>query len=358
MLADAEVVGTAEEASGLGRSPLLTLDLVERFLDEHGLGDGPLSASRLGEGSSNVTFLLERGEHRYVLRRPPRPPLPPTAHDVVREARLQLALSAQGRKVPTIVALDREGEVLGVPFYVAEYIDADVVTRVLPPVLAHDAGERERLIDDVVDTLAEIHSTDLDPADIAAFVRPGNYLDRQVRRFSSLWEVNATREIPAVAEVGAWLRARVPEPVAQAVVHGDYRLGNLMVSRDRPARIVAVLDWEMGTVGDPRADVGYLTATYTDARSYGTPLELSPVTALSGFPPRERLIERYERTTGHDLGPLAWFETLALWKAAVFCEAIYGRFLRGELDHDPFAERLGDGVPVLARAAAEIAGSA
>src|SRR5204863_4443984 len=151
---------------------------------------------------------------------------------------------------------------------------------------------------------------------------------RQVRRFSQLWEVNRTRALPTVVEVGEWLAANLPEPLPLAVVHGDYRLGNTIV---RGSSILAVLDWEMGAVGDPRADVGYLLATYSEPGGEASPLGTSPVTALPGFPSKAELVARYAERSGRDVEPLPWFEALALWKAAVFCEAIYGRYVRGEL---------------------------
>ena len=178
-----------------------------------------------------------------------------------------------------------------------------------------------------------------------------------MRRFAQLWEINRTRELPVVDEVGAALAENVPEPVPETVVHGDFRLGNTMVSADAPARILAVLDWEMGAIGDPRADVGYLLATYTEPGGPPSPLGTSPVTARPGFPSRADLVDRYVASSGRDVEPLAWFEALALWKAAVFCEAIYGRYLRGELGaEDARAARFEDGVPYLAEAAASLVG--
>ena len=341
------------------KQPLLVLDRVRKFLDAHGLGAGELHAQRIGEGGgSNFSFLLERGDgSRFVLRRPPRPPLPPTAHDVVRESRLQLALAPLGIRVPTIRAVCEDDSLLGVPFYVADYIDGDVLTTELPSPLDTDQEARRRLGEDLVDTLVEIHTADVTTPALATFARPGNYAERQVRRFSQLWEVNQTRELPAVVDVGRWLGENVPEPLPPTVVHGDYRLGNMIVSRDRPDRIVAVLDWEMGAIGDPRADVGYLVATYSEPGGTSNPLGTSPVTATPGFPSRAALVERYSERSGRDVEPLAWFEALALWKAAVFCEAIYGRYLRGELtSDDDRASRFETGVPLLAETAAHIAG--
>jgi len=339
-------------SEGLERTPLLVLESVEAFLDEHGLGAGPVRAIRIGEGGgSNFSFLLERDEGRFVLRRPPRPPLPPSAHDVVREARLQLALAPQGIRLPTIRAVCEDERVIGVPFYVMDYLEGPIVTRDLPPGLATEEARRQ-LGFDLVEALVEIHAVDVSAAEISAFIREGSYLDRQVRRFRQLWEVNRTRELPAVVEVGSWLAANMPEPAPLAVVHGDYRLGNMILDAEEPTRIRAVLDWEMGAVGDPRADVGYLLATYSEPGGEANPLGTSPVTATPGFPTRRDLVQQYVERSGRDVEPLAWFQVLALWKAAVFCEAIYGRFIRGELaEEDQYAARFEQGVPLLAETA-------
>ena len=349
-----DIVGTAAEAQGSSKPPLLVLDRVRAFLDEHGLGAGALRARRIGEGGgSNFTFLLERDEGVFVLRRPPRPPLPPSAHDVVREARFQLALREAGfQRLPTIVAVGEDESVLGVPFYVMRYLEGTVPTDELPPGV--DEAGRGRLGADLVDALVEIHAADVTTPALAAFARPGSYSERQVRRFAQLWEINKTRELPTVDGVGRELAAALPAPLSETVVHGDYRLGNAMVAREDPTRIAAMLDWEMGAIGDPRADVGYLLATYSEPGGPPNPLGTSPVTALPGFPTKAELAERYAVTSGRDVEPLHWFEALALWKAAVFCEAIYGRFVRGELGaEDERAARLERGVPDLAEAAAE-----
>lgn len=345
------VVETAADARELPLAPLLVLDRVEVFLDRHGLGAGRVRARRIGvPGGSNFTFLLERGRDRYVLRRPPRPPLPPSAHDMVREARLQLALARQGTRVPPIVAVCDEPDVLGVPFYVMEYVEGDVIGEELPARLADDGSARRRLGIDLVDTLVEIHGADVSEPDLAAFVRPGSYCERQVRRFTQLWPLNATRDLP-VPEVGERLGATIPEPLPLAVVHGDYRLGNVMVGPEG-SEIVAVLDWEMGAIGDPRADLGYLVATYSEPGGDPNPLGTSPATATPGFPSRAELVQRYEERSGRSVERLAWFEALALWKASVFCEAIYGRYIRGELGEAPLAARFEEGVPRMVAAAA------
>ncbi|MDX6453109.1 MAG: hypothetical protein QOH16_3158 [Gaiellaceae bacterium] len=335
------------------KAPLLILENVEAFLDEHHLGAGPVTATRIGDGGgSNFTFLLERGSERFVLRRPPRPPLPPSAHDMVREAHLQNAIRAAGfARLPEIVAVCDDERVIGVPFYVMRFLDGHVVTQGLPPGLESEDA-RFALGIDLVDTLVEIHAAH--GPELETFARPGSYLERQVKRFAQLWEINQTREIAAVDEVGRFLSKNVPDALTQTVVHGDYRLGNMMVFPDEPTRIAAVLDWEMGAIGDPRADVGYLLATYSEPNGRMSALGSSPVTAEPGFPSRAQLVERYVERSGRQVEPLAWFEALALWKAAVFCEAIYGRYVRGELGaEDTRAAIFEVAVPLLAETALE-----
>jgi aminoglycoside phosphotransferase (APT) family kinase protein len=340
--------------------PLISAERVAAFLDLNGLGSGDLTFARIGDGGgSNFTFLLERGDERFVLRRPPRPPLPPSAHDMVREAELQNAIRAAGfERLAEIVAVCEDEDLLGVPFYVMRYLDGHVITDRLPAGL-EDAAARRRLGLDLVDTLVEIHAADVSQPALSRFVRPGSYLERQVRRFTQLWKLNRTRAVPHVEEVGEWLTAHLPEPLAPTVVHGDYRLGNMMVARDAPTRILAVLDWEMGAIGDPRADVGYLLATYSEPNARESALGSTPATAEPGFPSRAELVERYVERSGRQVEPLAWFEALAHWKAAVFCEAIYGRYTRGELGkEDTRAAIYETAVPALAVAAREAAGRA
>jgi aminoglycoside phosphotransferase (APT) family kinase protein len=334
-------------------APLIVPERVEAFLDEHGVGSGPVVTTRIGDGGgSNFTFLIERGGERFVLRRPPRPPLPPSAHDMVREAGLQNAIRAAGfSRLADIVAVCEDESVLGVPFYVMRFIDGHVITQELPPGLEHEPA-RHALGIDLVDTLVEIHAAK--GPSLEVFRRPGSYLERQVRRFTQLWEINKTREIPAVDDVSQLLADRLPKPFPETVVHGDYRLGNMMVAPGEPTRVVAVLDWEMGAIGDPRADVGYLLAMYSEPDGRFSPLGSSPVTAEPGFPSRAELVARYVARSGRDVEPLGWFEALALWKAAVFCEAIYGRFRRGELGaEDTRAAIFEHAVPLLAETALE-----
>ena len=346
-----DVVETRAEAAALVLPPLVVRRPLETWLDEQGLGQGLLEVTRIGAGHSNATFLLEREGARMVLRRAPRPPLPPSAHDMLREARVLRALEGRAR-VPRVLAVDHDDDVLGVPFYIMEELRGHVVTEELPASLG-SVDARRRAGHDLVDALVELHAVDIASAGLADFGRPDGYLERQVRRFAALWEHNATRDLPLVAELAAWLGDALPRSAEACVVHGDYRLGNAMLDLEQP-RVLALLDWELATLGDPLADLGYLVATWSDAGSPPTVLDLSPVTRDEGFPSRVDLVARYAERSGREVAGLAWYEVLALWKAAVFCEGLYGRYLRGHTA-DPWTASLGNGVPGLLRVAAATA---
>jgi len=346
-----DVVDTPEQAAELEPPPLIVRRPLERFLDEHGIGAGELEAERIGEGHSNLTFLVRRGDARVVLRRPPRPPLPPSAHDVLREARLLRALGPTPVRAPRVLAVGEDERLLGVPFYVMEEEHGTVITHSVPPAL-DDPGGRAAIGRDLVSALAEIHSVDWRARGLEGFGKPTGYLERQLRRFGGLWEHNKTRELPRVQQVGDWLAGNLPESPRATIVHGDYRLGNVMVRDDPPPRVAAIFDWELATIGDPLADVGYLTVTWVEA---GDPADtmfssLTAVTRQEGFQTRDELVALYEEATGRSMSDLRWYQTLALWKAAVFMEGNYKRSLAGTTD-DPFLKLFDEGVPALAEAA-------
>lgn len=334
-------------------TPLIVPETLEPYLDAQGLGSGPLAAERIGEGHSNITFLITRGGDRFVLRRPPRPPLPPSAHDVLREARLLSAI--RGARTPRVLAACNDESVLGVPFYVMEYLEGHVITSELPDPLDTPA-ERRRIADELIDALVEVHAVDWRACGLEGYGKPTGYLERQLRRFNGLWEHNKTRELPIVQEVGEWLAHNMPESRKATIVHGDYRLGNTMVASDAPARLIAIFDWELSTIGDPLADVGYLTVTWVQPGDASDTMfsDLTAVTRREGFPSREELVARYEQRSGRSMDALNWYQTLALWKAAVFMEGNYKRFMAGNSD-DAFLGMFDEGVPALAEKAREIA---
>jgi aminoglycoside phosphotransferase (APT) family kinase protein len=347
------IVDTPEEAAALDLAPLLILRPLERFLDAHGLGSGPVEAEVVGDGHSNITYRIRRAGGSWVLRRPPRPPLPPSAHDVLREARLLSAVQDADVRTPPVLATCDDETVIGMPFYVMEEMRGDVITDAVPAAL-DTIEERRRIGDELVDALVEVHAVDWMACGLEGYGKPSGYLPRQLRRFNGLWAHNKTREVPMVEKAAAWLAEHMPDSGPATIVHGDYRLGNTMFASGAPARLNAIFDWELGTIGDPLADVGYLTATYGEPGDEGKAGNLTPVTGLEGFPTRAELIARYEERSGRSMANVRWYQTLALWKSAVFLEGSYGRLLQGTTD-DPFFALLEHGVPELAQRAWDIA---
>lgn len=343
----AEVVTTHADAVNLDLPPLLVIEPLRDYFDAQGLGAGELSWERIGEGQANLTYRIRRGEESFVLRRGPRPPHPPSTHDMVRESRIQILVGAAGIPVPRILSVCDDESVLGVPFYVMDFLDGVVITNEIPAPL--DApNERKATVFAAVDALLDLHALDVETGELATIGRPHGYLERQVRRFSALWEQSTERSIPAVTSIGSWLETNLPASQRASIVHGDYRLGNLMFEPTAPARVAAILDWEMSTLGDPLADLGYFTATYSvPENTTSSPIELTPVTREHGYPSREDIIARYGAETSLDLSGLAWYQALALWKAAIFCEAIYTRWLHGERPGDDFAPTLEEGIPAM-----------
>jgi aminoglycoside phosphotransferase (APT) family kinase protein len=349
-LAPDDIVRTQDEAQRNSREPLLVLEPLIEFLEAKGL-DAPenIAAVPIGDGHSNVTFGLSTG---VVLRRPPRGPLPPSAHDVLREARLLGALERTPVRAPTVLAVCDDESVIGAPFYVMEEVQGDVITDSMPDAL-DTPEERSRVADELIDSLVELHSVDWTAIGLEGFGKPSGYLERQLRRFNGLWEHNRTRELPEVEQVGSWLAANMPDSPPATIVHGDYRLGNTMFATGSPARLVAILDWEMATIGDPLADVGYMMIHWTRPGDEVGRFNLHSVTTLEGFPNRDELIERYEQRSGRSMQAVNWYVTLALWKAVVFMEGNYKRAVAGSTD-DPYLKTFGEGVLELARRAVHV----
>jgi len=249
-----------------------------------------------------------------------------------------------------VLATCEADSVLGVPFYVMEYLEGDVITHTVPEPL-DNPEQRRRIAEELIDALVEMHAADWRSCGLDTFAKHTGYLERQVKRFTGLWEFSKTRELPVVQEVGDWLAANLPETPETTIVHGDYRLGNTMFDHAAPARLIAIFDWEMATLGDPLADLGYMTATWSRPdEGFGTTFDLTTVTHAEGFPSREELIARYGEQSGRSVSDLRWYQALAIWKATVFMEGNYKRAMLGNSD-DPYLKGFGEGVVQLAERA-------
>jgi aminoglycoside phosphotransferase (APT) family kinase protein len=333
--------------------PLVDEAALERYLAEHLPGvDGPLVVERIvAGGHSNETFFVTRGSQPLVLRRPPRGPLLPTAHDVLREYRVLSALARTVVPVPQPILACEDTSIIGAPFYLMERKEGVVIRDTLPA-FANTPAARRDLGLALVDALATLHSIDWRAAGLEGFGKPEGYLERQVRRWLGQLDGARNRDIPELDQVGEWLKEHIPESPPATIVHGDYRMDNVMFADGLPVRLVAILDWEMSTLGDPLADLGYLLAFWRQA---GDPQPEFPSNLwwseeAAGFPTRQELAERYAEKTGRRIKEVAFYQALAIWKLAVLLEGSYKRHLSGTTD-DPFFALLREGVPALARRA-------
>lgn len=339
-----DIVQTRSEAQGLSKPPLMILESLEEELDRRGLGHGQLAARRIGDGHSNATFALWREDWEGILRRPPRPPYQPKAHDMMREVAFQEALAGHV-PVPVIQFAVEQDPDLQVPYYVMDWVHGDVITDDLPAQIDTPQARRS-MVFSLVDTLANLHSVDPNVLD-GRFRRDGSFADRQLATFGALWDSHRTRDLKDVEIAGTWLAQNKP-PETVSIVHGDYRLGNVMFGTELPPTVTAVLDWEVATVGDPLSDLGYLLSTYPENPDERGPLlDLAGAIAKSDMPSRAELRDRYAEVTGRDLSGLRWWTVLAFWRTAVGLESFYRRGVAGTTD-DPFIHDLEHGVPLLA----------
>ena len=313
--------------------------------------DGPFTIARLGEGQSCLTYLVSGTGWEVVLRRPPRGELPRGAFDVVREYRVLSALThgGTGVPVPRPLALCEDPEVLGVPFYLMERVHGYSVRTTLPPALAGHA-DRRRMGEALVDLLVALRAIDVGAIGLEGHGRPDGYLARQLRRMGEQREAVRGRALPELDAVGAWLADHVPGSPAPALLHGDLKLDNVILAPASPTRVAAVIDWELSTLGDPLADLGWLLYFWREDGEEPFPIPVANVTHLPGFSRRAELRDRYERLTGAPVPEAPWYAALGGWKIAVIMETSYSRFRAGYADHPTFAA-LDEGVRDLARRA-------
>ncbi|NES28223.1 phosphotransferase [Micromonospora terminaliae] len=329
--------------------PGLDLDRLATYLAAHRPElAGPLSARLIAGGKSNLTYLLRAGDREVVLRRPPLGHVLATAHDMVREYRVISALAPTAVPVPEALLLCADPEVIGAPFYLMEKVDGEVYRR-REQTDALTAGQRRDLAMAMMDTLAELHMVEPAAVGLADFGRPDGYLARQVRRWAGQLDRSRSRPLPGIDELRDALAGSVPEGAnAGRIVHGDYRLDNLLATVE-PVAVRAVLDWEMATLGDPLADLGLLL-TYWDVLGDSDSAEGNPVAdgigPRAGFPTGAELIDRYAGRSDVDVGPLHWHVALGCFKLAVICEGIHYRHTLGQTLGGGF-DRIGEMVAPL-----------
>ena len=291
----------------------------------------PFRFALIAGGRSNLTYAVTGSEGGCcVLRRPPLGHVLATAHDMAREHRIVSAIGRTTVPVPPVLGLCTDSDVIGAPFYVMGFVDGVVLdsperAAELAPAL------RPRVTEHLVDVLADLHAADVDEIGLGDLAKREGYVERQVKRWSTQWEQSKTRELPAIDEAARRLRNQLPVQQGVSIVHGDFRFGNCLTDV-QSGRINAVLDWELCTLGDPLADLGYLGVYWFDGNaSSARPNDPTPA---GGFPAYDEVVDRYARRTGRDVGGIGYYVAFGCWRLAVISEGVYARYLHGAMGDD------------------------
>ena len=317
----------------------------------------PMEVAQFPGGHSNLTYLLRFGTGELVLRRPPFGPVAPTAHDMAREYRWLTAVHPVFPLAPRVYALCEDPAVIGSVFYVMERRHGIVVRHVEPPQIHDQPAVRRRVGLALVDALATLHAVDVERSGLQHLGKPQGFVERQVRGWTDRWHRSKTGDLPEMDALAHWLLERLPpSPERPTIVHGDFKLDNLMLDADDPSKVVGVFDWEMAALGDPLVDVGILLAYWVPNAPPDQHDALTTVTTLPGWITPNELVDRYAGASGRDVSGLRFFEVFALFKIAVVIQQIYFRFVNGQTD-DPRFANFGARVNFLARRAAAVAGA-
>jgi aminoglycoside phosphotransferase (APT) family kinase protein len=325
--------------------------VVERHLRERieGLPQGELEVRQFPSGASNLTYLLRIGEWEGVLRRPPLGPVPPKAHDMGRESRILASINPHFPLAPKPYFFIDDESVIGAPFYVMERKRGLVIDGSFPTEVEPTSDLCRRLSETVVDTLVRLHAVDWEGAGLGALGRPEGFLERQVRGWIDRYEKARTEDVPEMGALAGWLARSIPESPPATVVHNDYKLNNLVLDVEDPTRAVAVLDWEMTTVGDPLFDLAVSLSYWVEPDDPEELRNVLPtVTDAPGFLTRREFIDRYGEKSGRDVSEMHFYLTLGYFKLAAILQQIYARWKKGQTKDERFA-RFGKSVGDLIR---------
>jgi aminoglycoside phosphotransferase (APT) family kinase protein len=314
----------------------------------------PLVVEQFPGGHSNLTYHVRFGATELVVRRPPLGPVPPTAHDMAREFRWLSAVHPVFPLAPRVYLLCEDLSVVGSIFCVMERRHGIVIRHEEPPQIKDHPDVRRRVGAALIDALADLHAIDIQRAGLTHLGKPIGFVERQVRGWTERWHRSQTNDLPEMDALARWLAEHLPpNPARPTIVHGDFKLDNLMLDAGEPSRIVAVFDWEMAALGDPLVDLGILLAYWVPNAPLDQRDALTTVTTLPGWLTPQELVERYAVRSGRDLSTLRYFEVFALFKIAVVIQQIYYRFVKGQTD-DPRFANFGARVTYLARRATSL----
>jgi aminoglycoside phosphotransferase (APT) family kinase protein len=350
---------TETDQSPEGDPPGIDVANVTAWFETHAAEvTAPLSFDLITGGRSNLTYRVTDAEgRRWALRRPPLGHVLATAHDMHREHRIIAALQNSSVPVPPAVGLCEDDDVNGAPFYVMDFVEGRIL-RGREDAEALDLSARQQACEDMADVLARIHLVDPDKVGLGDLGRKEGYIERQLRRWSDQWEKSKTRELPMMDDVHAGLTARVPAQGPAAIVHGDYRLDNCMVGDD--GHVVAVLDWELCTLGDPLADVGLLLVYWSEAGDSFAALGESAATTADGFATRDELVKKYAEARARNSGAedprldealagINYYVAFGYWKLACILEGVYARYRAGVMGESDGYEGFAHAVEMLAQ---------
>jgi aminoglycoside phosphotransferase (APT) family kinase protein len=302
------------------------------------LGRPSLAVEQFPGGHSNLTYLLRDKDEELVLRRPPLGPLPPTAHDMAREYRWLAAIHPVFPLAPKPFLLCEDLSVIGAPFYVMERRRGIIIRAEEPPQLVDHPDARARVSRAMIETLARLHSIDVEASGLSHLGKPAGFVERQVRGWTERWHKSKIDELPEMEALAEWLPSQIPPAPARAsVVHGDFKLDNVMLDAADIGRIVGVFDWEMCALGDPLIDLGIYLAYWSPAMRLDAKDALASVTDRPGWFTRDDVIAAYAKASGRDLSRLAFYEAFAFFKIAVVIQQIYYRYRQGQTDDPRFA---------------------
>jgi aminoglycoside phosphotransferase (APT) family kinase protein len=309
----------------------LATERLEPYLRRHlPKAEGPFAIRQFGGGHANLTYLISFGSTEYVLRRPPFGPLPKGGHDMKREYRVLSKLYASFDLAPRAYTLCTDHDILGADFVVMERRNGIVVRYRLPEGLAGNADACRRLSENFIDAVAALHSVDYEAAGLADLGKPEGYLERQLTGWIDRWHAAATPDQVDATSLIAKLQADIPVSGPPAIVHNDVKLDNTILDGHDPTRLVAFLDWDMCTIGDPLADVGNILTLWREPGDPGPVSQSEMPTDGPGFLSRAQMVERYAHATGRDCSRSGWYHVFNLFRYAVIGQQIYARFVRGQ----------------------------
>ncbi|MBA3768445.1 MAG: phosphotransferase family protein [Acidobacteria bacterium] len=299
----------------------------------------PLAVEQFSGGHSNLTYLLRFGKQEFVMRRPPFGPVPPKAHDMAREYRILDAVHPVYLLAPRPFVLCEDTSIIGSTFYIMERRRGLVVRTEEPPELADRPEERRRASAALVDALADLHGVDIEAHGLSVLGKPAGFVERQVRGWGERWHGSQTTELAEMDALAAWLIKRLPpNPQRPTLVHGDFKLDNVMLDARDVGRIVGVFDWEMSAIGDPLVDLGILLTYWVHTAIASTSRDaVTSVTNRDGWFNRAEILERYGERTRLDLTNITFYEVFAVFKLAVVLQQIFYRYFRGQTDDPRFA---------------------